>query len=289
MAPRTAHKQRPLPPRPSWRSWVREHMLQIVASCALLCVVALYAGISYVSFRPALQITGVTVIGTSLLHADEISATITKELRGTRWGSISKNTVYTAPLTAIHDQLLETYPEINTLALSRNFLTATITATIVEHTVYAIWCAEDSDVCYYMTRDGYIFAPAPYDPRYTRWYSAMPPTALRANIGGDYIRIMTDTIDGISFLELTPTAVHIAEENKELRIDLGPWYVRTRTTVPAADTLRFIRAALTSKEFIAARPQLEYLDARFGNRLFYKEKPVEKVVEVSADTPSMSQ
>jgi hypothetical protein len=94
---------------------------------------------------------------------------------------------------------------------------------------------------------------------------------------------MRDTVDGVRALELVPSAVHIAEENKELRIDLGPWYIRTRTTVPAADTLRFVRAALSSKEFIAARPQLEYLDARFGNRLFYKEKPVEKELVVSAE------
>jgi hypothetical protein len=87
---------------------------------------------------------------------------------------------------------------------------------------------------------------------------------------------MVSLVSGMHALALPLTSVSIEADNKELRLQVGTWYIRVSLDIPVENTLRYIQAALTSPEFLAALPQMEYLDARFGNRLFYKEIPVEK-------------
>lgn len=273
----------PLPPRrrrTSMRDFFTTYKYHLWAFGVLFVVLCTYISVSYVSHSEALRIKSVEVTGTTLVKKEEVLARVHKILAGTRWGSIAKNTLYTMPRAAIERDILDTYTQIASVEIGREFIANKLTITVTEHQIYAAWCAIGSDSCYYINRDGYIFGPAQYDPARTRWYSDMSNDPLQASIGGDYMQTMVALVDGLQAKGISVPSVEIEAEGKELRISVAPsnesWYIRTRTDVPATDTLRYIFAGLVSKDVTAIRGELEYIDARFGNRLFYKAKPTEK-------------
>lgn len=272
-----------MPPRPR-STWARDHVWHIMAGTVVVVLCSLYAGASYVSHHPSLRITRVAVTGFTLVNEPDVVREVAQMLAGSRWGAISKNTLATAPLAHIREQLLETHSQIRSVAFTRDFSTQTLTVALDEYTPYAVWCASESDNCYYITSEGYIFSSVATVPAgMVRWYSPLPTDALRANIGGEYMPAMVSLVGGIHALALPLTTVTIEAENKEVRLQVGTWYIRASVDAPVENTLRYIQAALTSPEFLATLPQMEYLDARFGNRLFYKEMPTEKELIITEE------
>ena len=256
----------------------------ILSFVTLFLAVGVYASISYASYQPFAQIEKVTISGQSLVKEDEVHEKVIGMLAGSRWGSISKNTLLTAPLGAIESTLLDAYPQLRSATIERHFLTKEISIHLTEHVIYAIWCANDSDSCYYMTRDGYVFSPAQADPLLVKWYSPLPTDPMRANIGGTYMPQSVALVDGVKGLGLRVERVDIEHDGKELRVGVGSWYIRVSSDMPVDATIRYIKAGLQSKEMQAAQPHLEYLDARFGNRLYFKEKPLEQELVVPLES-----
>lgn len=245
-----------------------------------VCVILTYGAVSYISQQSYVQLRSITISGMQLVKRDAIGSLVSKIVHKNRWGTISGYTLVSFPGDEVRKAIYLTYPEVKTVTIDRSFFTNTASVTITEYDIYARWCTPQSADCYYMTRDGYLFSPAQAIPGLITWYSEPPQSALRANVGGEYIRNAVALVESMrAYMPLTFVNILSA---RELELHTDTYYVLVRIDTSPEDTSRRLVTALNSKPIQAALPTLEYIDARFGTRMFYKERPEVKELDIDA-------
>ena len=127
----------------------------------LVGIVVFFVFVYHVTRLSAVTLEEVTVAGGETISHDEIRNRVTDELQGTYFLIIPKRFVVLYP----HDRIiavLEKIPRVHNIEIKRTSLTA-IDVTFEEYIPHALWCMSLSEdqTCYFMTDDGYAFAPAP--------------------------------------------------------------------------------------------------------------------------------
>ncbi len=262
---------------------------------------------SYISHRPEIRISKVKLTGGVLVTETDIESSSLTFMKGSHFLLFPKNNSFWYPKQKLEKYLSEAFRRIDTIDIKRdNFKTLSIT--ITERKPVAIWCdslpgqaktvistttnsvVENvviSEQCYFMDQNSTIFSEAPYfsGDAYFKYYgqvgSTTPETDLSVNpIGKYYIASTTMFGEITGFIEATRKmslrpAYLVAEANEEFSLIVyggGRIYFDTKTALTRV--AQNLESLLSSKELSTnvARMSIQYIDLRYGNKLFYKLK-----------------
>lgn len=254
---------------------------------------SLITGVWYVTRIQFFTIDSVVVQGGETIAHDHVREIVEHELDGTYFLLVPHRFSYTYPQQRIIDAVSRV-PRIFNVSVTESNRKSLVVA-FDEYVPHALWCAtrETTAPCYFLTLGGYAFAEAP---------------SLR---GGSLIRHIREGDETLStrtaFDESVLAAVHgfIMRMQEELSLRVtdvfytkvgdieffvnGGGIIRITQTQDFVTSFENLVTLLHSEEFEHIEPgNFQYIDLRFGNKVFVNEQMQNEVATTTEDTASTS-
>lgn len=272
----------------------RKHAIAsaILVSVALMMIVF---GAAWIAYRPAIRIANVEVSGNRVMDSDTIASFVREQLQGTYLFLFPKDNTFLYPKHGITQDLLVSFARIRSADVARDGLTA-LAVNIRERAPFALWCGaifenqnDDRETCYFTDSDGFIFAEAPHfsDNVYLKFYAPLetPETETTAEnrspiasrfLSPDQFRninLFHDLLlrDGITISK----AVAMPDGDWSFMMDEEGKILFNVAEDPmrlAADFESAFRAELGEPNDPKLRNNIDYVDLRFGGKVFFKKK-----------------
>lgn len=246
----------------------------------------------YLAHRPELSISAVELQGGVLVTQQDIEARTLEYLQGKYlWIFPVKNSLW-YPKGELEKYLVESFKRIDTIYIERKDF-HTLSIVISERKPFALWCdtlpgvkTSESEVsiedtgpkCYFMDSNSTVFAPAPIfsGDAYFKYYGILDAE----NPVGEYYLASTTEFADITSLVLATKRMSlrpqylIAKGNDEFSLVIsGGGQIFFDTKKPLKGVIENLEALLKTPELAipaSGNLQIEYIDLRFGNKLFYK-------------------
>lgn len=235
-------------------------------------------------FSDFMRITSITVSGTEVLSESDVQQILQQELDHKFIGIIPRATF---PFVAPHlmeKKLKETFRRIDTVHVQRVF-PEKLVVVIVEHEAVLVWCRDHAkDDCYMIDRNGTAYERVDWSSP-----DIMQNDQVTIIDEKGYDVVMNDTIlvpeyvehlmnvrgamgraSNVLFHEDIVVPSRISKEAR-LTTEEG-WYMLVGLKAPLEVTERTVKTFFEMTEFEKARSELEYVDARIPQKVFYRYK-----------------
>ena len=224
----------------------------------------------------------ILVSGNSVVPTNEVVTIARDEMQGRSALFFNKANILWYPKEQILDTLKYSYSWIDTVSIERvNF--TTIVIKIKERAPVAVWCGLSSEkpiACQLVDAQGYLFAKAPEfsGAAYIKLYGPLTSATWRG--AGFYsqsgLTHMLDFAKSLPEVGFQPVMASVAGANAYDIFSGSGARISVQTSDPVPSIISNIDSLLTQKAFATSAmsnfSNLLYIDARFGNKLFYKFK-----------------
>ncbi len=238
----------------------------------------------YISRLNSLNISEVQVSGNQVLDSDTIKTVTQEQLSGKYLWLFPKTNILYYPKSSIQNALQDKFKRIGSLSLSVKS-DQTLQVSVKERVALYIWCgaapveSKDSK-CYFLDDSGYIFDEAPYfsGSVYFKFYGG------DLTIGSYFLQQNFKQLipfkDTLVSLGLKPTAIYLTDDgDMQIFLSGGTSLTSTPKIILKADAdfqnvAENLQAALNTEplksKFKNEYSKLEYIDLRFGNKVYDK-------------------
>lgn len=242
-----------------------------LSAVGLLIVLSALAALAYL---PQVTIAELNVKGLSTIPEEEVRAAIERELSRKYLFLLPKRNIFLYPRGGIERALLSSFPKLLSARVSfADFDRLEIT--VEERSPLAVWCTSQDDECYFLDRDGFIYAKAP-EFSGTVFIKYKGPVE-GGPVGGHYLQ--TQAFRSLSALvtELgkqvgEPVRVSVEGSDADIRFLRGFSLFLSLEDKPE-DSIERLMLALSAQPLKGRDlSSLSYIDLRFGDRVVYKFK-----------------
>lgn len=271
---------------------------QIVFGILLvLLFTALGTGIWYGSRVSALTIQNVEVIGGETIGHEALKQIAEEELTGAYYKLVPRRFAWMYPSERIASRISE-IERVKHVHVERTS-GKDITIIFEEYIPFALWCLPvqagetmPSD-CIFLDHEGYAFGSAPklQGSAFVRFSETdRAPEIGVVAFPGEFVRTTEEFIMraydeiGLNLIQVEKTAddevtYHIA----------GGGELKTTLRMSSDETIENLETILASQEFDHIEPgNFQYIDLRYGNKIFINEEPVISEIETATDTEATS-
>lgn len=242
--------------------------------------------LSWFSWRPGLLISHIVIKGDTVINTEDITHEVRLQIAGNYFGMFAKSNTLLYSDKTVNASLLKKFPRI--LYIEQEIgADNTLTITIHEREPFALWCdhlpAEDTaPSCYFLDKDGYVFDHSPdfSGDAYFKYYGRLP---YEAPIGSYYLASTTEFHELASFvtetkeLEISPLyIVSTSEDDFDLYV-FGGGKIMFQASDGLPQVAERLSVMLKTKNLVPRKGSellVEYIDLRFGNKLFFKERKI---------------
>lgn len=240
-------------------------------------------------FSDFMRITTITVSGTHVLTESDIERSIQEELDDKFLGVIPRNTFPFVGEKMIERKLEDTFRRIDTVWVNRVF-PDTVNAVIVEHEAVLVWCRDQgkSD-CYMIDRNGVAYEHVDWsspdivqNDQVTvideKGYEVILNDAVLAPEYVEQLMHVRGAIGRASGIGFNEDIIVPSRISNEARLEAQEgWIMLVGLAHPLEQTERTIKTFFEKTVFEKSREELEYVDARVAEKVFYRFKgdPVE--------------
>lgn len=262
----------------------------------LLGVLIILIGLSFLSKIKKLNISEVEISGNKVIDTEAIKEAVDRELYSKYLWLFPKTNLFLYPKTKIKNKLAEQFKRLKDINISienRKTLTIKVTERIPEYT----WCGTTPPLdnlnnlresCYFLDKEGFIFDEAPYfsGEVYFKFYGRVDLDAdgnpAGIYLAKGYFSKIISFKDLLKEMDLSPAVIYI-QDGEDIKVFLS----KTKASLMGPELLfkkdaDFARVAENLKAAISTEPlksklkneyyNLEYIDLRFGNKVYYKFK-----------------
>ncbi|HBD25028.1 MAG: hypothetical protein A2566_01770 [Candidatus Zambryskibacteria bacterium RIFOXYD1_FULL_40_13] len=262
---------------------------------AIFLVLLLLGLVSYASHRREIRISKIELNGGILVTQEDLEPKALEFMYGSHLWLFPRNNALWYPHGELEKYLRDTFKRIDRIDISRkNF--NTLVVDIKERKPFAMWCEKnnssvglstttpvtiETEACYFIDQNSTIFAKAPHfsGDAYFKYYGLVASSTTETPIGKEYIADATLFSDISNFvtkakeLEVRPLYV-LAKENDEFSLILhggGEIYfdLKKPLSLVGQNLEALLRTTFASS---TGDLKIEYIDLRYGNKLFYKLK-----------------
>jgi len=254
-----------------------------VAGLAILAAFIVVGLIAWSTWAPFWRIHTIEVRGTQTIATSTIEQFVKAELKGTRGFVFSKDNILIYPKQSLTAALLKNIPTLASAQVSAaNF--STLTVAVSERQPKALWCgasapeatSTDNAHCYLLDSYGAAYAPADIQgSAYERYYGSLSGSALpKQYLSSSQFQALAALIDALGS-QSQETIVGIdVDQNSDVQVTYASGFQLLFSLNDAGgDVYERFRLALTAEPFKSKQlSDFEYLDLRFGDKLYYKVK-----------------
>lgn len=269
------------------RSRARRRKLRMIVLPFLIILLAGAAyGVHYASYLPQFRISTIQVQGAQDVSPSLIRALVVSRLDDGSHPFIARDNLFMLDTAKLSAEIVGFFPRIRVAHVSRSLAAAgVLTVSVEEREPYARWCADPAQAdCYVMDDGGFIYAPVSALASSTASTTALAPAtsyifgggidATSSPVGS---RFATAHLPGIvAFLKGLGDEGFVVrgatlQGDDDFMVQLQDGFVLMASFGQnAADLGRNLRLVLGSDDLSGRAKDLEYVDLRFGNRVYYK-------------------
>lgn len=236
-------------------------------------------GVGYMTYLPRFAVQTVEVSGADDIRANVLRAYVEAELFDGSNALFSRENIFLYPRRSLEEGIQKYFPRIHSVSISRQSLFAqAIQVTVEERGPKAKWCQGES--CYLMDDTGYIFAPetTPSTDLYiVRGSLPSEGSPVGQRFLQDHLSDTFALLESLKRSGFTPKEVAV-ESGKDFSITLEQGFVLKVSFDEDPERIAHNLELVLSSDALRGREwDLEYLDLRFGNRVYYKFEGSEEV------------
>lgn len=251
-----------------------------VCVCTLLTIYAVHAA----SYLQRFTYQHVSVSGAHSVAPAQIQTFVEDRLAKSSSGFISGRNIFVFKYDTLAPQIVMNFPQIKSASIKRDTSVGNgLIVTLEERSQYATWCQADNS-CYLLDSDGVVFAsaagvatstlPTPYV--FSGVLSTTTLTVATPPFGevfaGAHFQGLNDLLQKLHGAGLSPLGAKI-ENSTDFSVPLADGYYLKASFGEDADTLAKNLALILNADALRKKTSLlEYVDLRFGNRIYYKFK-----------------
>lgn len=221
-----------------------------------------------------MQIQNMEVVGAQVLNEASIKELAASFATGNKFLVIPKSNIMVFDEKELADNLAEKYGRLESVEINKKLYNKTLEIKVKERKSDFLWCA-GNDECYFMSSDGVIFEKS--------LLTNIPETLIfRGAVEGDPLRKSFATTEAMTnYLSLVSTldeagfpvsSINIQTPNKAYAATVIGDVIfnpeENNLNLAGSNAATLIKS-LQSKHSTST---FEYIDARFGNKVFYKLK-----------------
>jgi len=271
----------------------RRHIVRFVWGCILVAVII--ACLSFISFTNALRVSTISITGNDIVPETDIQAVVDEMTSSRMLFIFSRKNIALFPTRAIEKKILSSIPRIETVSVRRVGFNS-VNIIVGERKPSALWCRSTSadapefsaEHCYLLDYQGLIFADAPTysGPVFIRfvehteddsspiWRNFLPVDRFQSLLS------FVNDLGSVSVVKSKPSIVFMRSDGDIDIIFDDNLKLSLSGSRPLSDSRRAIELLLVNSDFVSllkdASKHLEYLDARFEGKVFYKFSDVAK-------------
>jgi predicted nucleic acid-binding Zn ribbon protein/L-rhamnose mutarotase len=271
------------------REQKRRNKKRIIISLIVFVVVVLLV---FLFSRSFWNVQVIEVQGASLIKKEKIEAAVRNHISGYKLFIFAKANILFMSSAEIETFLQKEFPRIDTVQVSKRSLHM-ISVTLTERTGMYLWCgdvprelASSNEPCQFIDDSGVLFSEAPYfsGPVHFVIFGRKVSTDIIKPVLGTSL-FTEDDIDSFMLIEkelekhnLKAYGIFITPDETRILLSRSlaseKNIIRLNARVPLDKALRNLFSALEVEKLktqMAKEPdQLEYLDLRFTNKVYFK-------------------
>ncbi len=270
----------PEPETPKRKAPLRSRRRKLRAFMALVILVLLAGaayGMSWLSYQPQFSIQSISVVGASAVPPAMIEDYAQTILDNGSYHFLSRDNIFIYPRTVLQNDIVGYFPRIASASVSRaSFLSTALTIAVQERQQLALWCTDGDLQCYSMDKGGFIFAQAPAtSPTSTTQYifhggistSTIPigQSFVPAHLPG--LIVLLQLLGQAGFIPQGATVV--SDQDFSIPLTEG-FFIKASFGEDAGTLTNNLQLVLSSDALSGKQNQLQYVDLRFGDRVYYK-------------------
>lgn len=260
----------------------KRRVFYIKLALLILLAAGFIGGLAYGANRDALRIKTIVIEGGDLVDEEALVALMRERISGKYLFLFPRDNSFIYSRQTLKAAALESFKRLETVEVNTQGF-QTVVISVSERSPDALWCGENRPwgeitmSCYFMDAQGYIYteAPAFTGDVYVRFFG---PLISGNPVGQSYLPASRFHEFKAFFERLKEKGVPVAEfalvgdEEYELYLEDG-------TRILFDDDQSLLRifdnllSTLSSEELSGReRLNLEYIDLRFGNKVYFKER-----------------
>lgn len=241
---------------------------------ALIIFIAILCGLSWLPF---LRIKAVTVDGEKTVMREHIERVAYNNIKDGYFHIFAKSNVFLYPRRAIEHDLMQQYPTLSTVKVKAATFTS-LAITVTERSPAALWCgtsvASSTGGCYLVDKDGVVYAPAVVysDDVYQRYFGGVTGALPWQYLPAEVFRSLSVFLATVAQKQnLVLNTIYINEVGDVHATFTNGFTLIFASNANAGDILQRFTLALSADVFRShGLADFDYLDLRFGNKLYYK-------------------
>lgn len=248
----------------------------IGASC-----IALVAGTAYVLRLPVITVRDIAVEGNESITASQVEHVVREQLQGSYLFLVPRSNIFFIPKGDIIENIASQIKTFKRVGVKRSGLSR-IVVVVEERQPFALWCEGTSDTqCFFLDDEGYVYREAPtfggdVYVRYRGLIEGDPIGQVYApSMGFRELAAFVESVDELVVLDVVPAEVMARTKDDYILTSKGGsdiLFGGKDTLSGAYENLETVLANAAGSVGGTFDDLFEYIDLRFGNKVFYKEK-----------------
>lgn len=228
---------------------------------------------------PKLQVSNVEIIGANVTDPEDVSTIVNSYLEGHYLYFLPRSSMLLVPTAVITRHVRGQFPRFSSVDIRRKGVDRLVVS-VVEHEGKYLWC-ENQESCFFMTKDGVVFAPAPFfsGDAYEKIFVGQKKDLPFRPMTDDTFSIVESLRERLPTIEIVPKLFRFVSEHQVDIIFVHNGHDASLIIDPSSpldETLEDLATGLATEplksKFNDDKNILEYLDARFANKVVYKFK-----------------
>lgn len=257
----------------------RRRRRRIIFISSLVAFIVVLAGaFTWLAQASFVRISHITVYGVQTVASSTITEFVHAKLAGEYLYIFPKNNIFLYPKEQIASGLVETLPTLASASVNAdNF--QTISITVVERQPKALWCgalASNPAPCFLLDENGVAYAASLNfsGDAYTKYYGTLTgSTTPKQYLSSSDFHSLSALVDTIAANQKSESLASVSvDENKDVRVAFASGFsLLFALGADGGDVYQRFTLALIAGPFKSHKlSDFEYLDLRFGDKLYYK-------------------
>ncbi|PIQ91615.1 MAG: hypothetical protein COV70_02840 [Parcubacteria group bacterium CG11_big_fil_rev_8_21_14_0_20_39_22] len=255
----------------------KRRLIAIVAGAVLIFLVS----VLFILRIDSLQIQSISVRGDTVIEESQIVDSSYDVLSGNWFFVIPKSSIFLFPKNTLKTHLLETFPRFEEVSIDPLDLRS-LSVVVKDKGVVALWCSKNPDKlngidqCYSLDEEGFVFARGSdiSGNIYKRFYGVLSGNPIGSFYASPWeFQNMRDFLSELESLNLSPNSYEVTD-NLDRIVTLASG---TEIKIDSDRSFESVKSDLKTvvQELQIKGIQIEnllYIDLRFKDKMFYKEK-----------------
>ncbi len=239
---------------------------------SLVGVIAFAVGLGWLIRQPFLRIADISVRGNNVVDSNRLIESVRAMTQGMNMFVIPNDSILFYPEHTIIDAILGANPTLKSAELSIS-TDRTLTLSVSERTPMFYWCTSTEE-CYEVDTSGYVYRPRIIDTGLVTLYGWLDMTAdiVGETYAPPFIYAIEQSIDFFKSEQITITDVRFADNADFDFVTDKDVIFKLDFTDSVDTTFNQLDIFINQNESFIETGDFEYVDARFGRKIFYTRK-----------------